>query len=110
VRQGIAKLAPGAAAVVGPGCSYPSDLTAPRTPQKTGPGGRILSRTATFVLTCDDNISAFQCRFDGGAWKACGSTLTRSVPSRGGHTLAVRAIDRAGKIDATPATRTDTVA
>ena len=44
----------------------------------------------------------FQCKLDGRAWRNCGSTFKYGV-KRGKHTILVRAVDRAGNTDKTPA-------
>jgi hypothetical protein len=39
----------------------------------------------------------FQCRLDGGSWRACGSPYRLSDLAVGGHTFAVRALNRDGR-------------
>jgi len=39
----------------------------------------------------------FQCKLDGGGWRACGSPYRLSDVAPGGHVLAVRAFNRAGQ-------------
>jgi hypothetical protein len=49
-------------------------------------------------------ISHFQCRVDSRGWKRCQSPFVSSLVTPGEHTIAVRAVDRAGNIDPSPAT------
>ena len=48
----------------------------------------------------------FQCKLDGGAWKACSSPKTYRNLKKGRHTIRVRAIDKVGNVDASPAVKT----
>jgi hypothetical protein len=48
----------------------------------------------------------FSCSLDGGAWEECRSPKHFIKLAPGTHTFAVRAADRAGNVDATPAERT----
>ncbi len=92
--------------------SFTVDTAAPNTTISSGPTGTT-SATPTFGFTSNETNSTFQCRFDSAAFAACsgpGATHTPSTPLSGGsHTFAVRAVDQAGNIDASPATRSFTV-
>jgi hypothetical protein len=54
--------------------------------------------------------SRFECRIDGGAFVACASPMRYSGLAAGAHTFSARAIDLAGNVDPTPATRDFTIA
>jgi len=49
--------------------------------------------------------SHFQCRLDGASFAACSSPKAYSGLGSGAHRFKVRAIDRAGNVDRTPAIR-----
>ncbi|MCY4724744.1 Ig-like domain-containing protein [Nocardioides sp. STR2] len=84
------------------------ETKAPETTITSGPTGFVSSRAASFTFSADETAT-FQCSLDGAAYAACASPLQLDQLDQGGHTLAVRAIDLAGKTDATPATRSWTV-
>src|SRR5205814_549189 len=50
--------------------------------------------------------STFECRVDEGVWTACTGPHTTSALREGSHTFDVRATDRAGNTDTTPASHT----
>jgi hypothetical protein len=75
----------------------------------TGPSGTIGSRTATFTASASEPGATFACSLDGGAWAACASPGTFEGLAVGDHTLAVRAVDRAGNADPSPASAVWTV-
>lgn len=89
--------------------SWVLDATAPNTTITSGPSGTVSSTSATFAFSSSESGSTFECRLDGGAFAACSSPRTIENLSRGKHTFEVRAVDRAGNTDASPATRSWTV-
>ena len=66
-----------------------------------GPAATVESRTATFTLRAQPAGGGFECRLDGGPWRACAATHTITGVADGSHTLEARAIG--GPPDATPA-------
>ncbi|MCY4726180.1 PKD domain-containing protein [Nocardioides sp. STR2] len=87
----------------------PGDTTAPETTITDGPQGQGRGPAATFTFTSSEPGSTFECSLDGGAWAACGSPATFTRLGQGEHELRVRATDKAGSTDASPAARTWTV-
>jgi hypothetical protein len=79
------------------------DTVRPNTSLVAKPKARTTSRTATFRFRSTETGSTFQCKLDRGAWKACASPKTYRSLARGAHTFQVRAKDKAGNVDATPA-------
>lgn len=84
------------------------DNTAPDTTIVAGPTDTVTSATATFEFTATE-AATFECALDAGAYAACSSPMTYDELAEGEHTFAVRAIDAAGTVDATPATATWTI-
>ncbi|MDA0181841.1 Ig-like domain-containing protein [Solirubrobacter phytolaccae] len=87
------------------------DTVAPDTTLVGGPTGATASTSATFTYTSNEGGVNFQCALDGAAFSACPTGYTGLA--QGAHTLQARAVDAAGNLDATPASRTwivDTVA
>jgi hypothetical protein len=85
------------------------DTAAPDTVIDSGPSGLTNDATPTFTFHSTESNSTFQCAIDDGAFASCTSPYTTDALSDGEHTFRVRAIDRAGNVDAAPATRTFTV-
>jgi subtilisin family serine protease len=83
----------------------PPDSAPPDTAIASGPSGTVTSSTATFTFTSTEEGSSFDCALDGAGFAACSSPKTYTGLGDGPHTLAVRARDVAGNLDATPATR-----
>ena len=91
-------------------CAAPQDTTRPNTVFHVKPGKLTRSRTAYFHWGATE-ASRFRCKLDRGRWTKC----NRSDPYRtlmgkryrnlkkGYHTFQVKAIDRAGNADLTPA-------
>jgi Bacterial Ig-like domain/RTX calcium-binding nonapeptide repeat (4 copies) len=82
------------------------DTTPPETTIASGPSGYVKSTSASFSFLSSESGSTFQCSRDGSTFSACTSPKSYPGPlSQGSHTFRVRAIDKAGNIDATPASR-----
>jgi hypothetical protein len=81
------------------------DTIAPGTAIDTGPAPAVASKTATLTFSSLEAGVTFECRLDGGAWAGCSSPKVYTGLAEGAHTFAVRAVDAAGNVDATPATR-----
>jgi hypothetical protein len=81
----------------------------PQTTITSGPAGQTNDPTPTFTFSASEAGSSFECRLDSGSFSPCGSTKTTAHLADGAHTLRVRAKDRAGNVDPTPATRSFTV-
>jgi hypothetical protein len=97
------------------GCPLPedqppneSDTAPPDTAITQGPSGKTKKKTATIAFSGSDTraVASFQCKLDSGSFEACTSPKTYSGLKKGSHTVEVRAIDGAGNVDPTPASRT----
>jgi len=82
-----------------------TDTAAPETRIASGPAATTDSHEAEFRFGADEKRSTFQCRVDSFDWRSCTSPITYTEVPDGGHTFSVRARDRFGNVDATPATR-----
>ncbi|MBI5933362.1 MAG: choice-of-anchor D domain-containing protein [Chloroflexi bacterium] len=84
------------------------DTTAPDTAiGATKPTNPTLLKTASFSFSGTDGgsgVASYQCKLDLGAYTACTNPAAYSNLALGTHTFYVRAIDKAGNVDATPAT------
>ena len=83
--------------------SWTVDLTAPNTRFTATPRSPTTSRRAVFRFVSNDAGATFQCRRDSRAWAKCSSPRTYRRLSLGRHVMRVRAVDRAGNRDGTPA-------
>ncbi|HEV3378993.1 MAG TPA: right-handed parallel beta-helix repeat-containing protein, partial [Thermoleophilaceae bacterium] len=88
----------------------PPDNNPPETTIDGGPDPRTVQTGATFEFSSNEEGSTFDCSLDGGAFAACSSPRELSGLAVGDHDFRVRATDRAGNVDATPATLAWTVA
>jgi hypothetical protein len=91
--------------------SFTVDRAAPDTTIGSGPANGTLTKAsiATFAFTATEAGSSFECSIDGGGYAACSSPDKTAPLGDGGHTFSVRAVDGAGNVDPTPATRSFTV-
>lgn len=92
------------------------DNTPPDTRITQGPAGATQGTTATFAFTGTDNLTLaehlqFAYRLDGGPWSPFGpaTSATFTGLAQGAHVFQVKARDRAGNEDPTPAERSFTV-
>jgi hypothetical protein len=82
------------------------DNTPPDTTILQGPSGVVKSSSAMFRFSSPDtDVAGFECSLDGAEFTECSSPITYRKLSLDRHTFQVRAIDQAGNVDPTPATR-----
>jgi hypothetical protein len=86
------------------------DLLPPETQINAGPSGTATSGGASFTFSSSETGSTFECRLDTVTWTSCSSPKDYSALANASHTFDVRATDATGNTDASPATRTWTVA
>jgi MYXO-CTERM domain-containing protein len=86
------------------------DTTVPDTFIDSGPEGTVSETSATFDFSSTEESVVYECSLDGAAFTLCSDPVTFTGLAEGEHTLRVRARDAAGNVDATPASRTWTVA
>jgi hypothetical protein len=86
-----------------------SDTRPPQTSITTAPDRITESTSASFGFRADEKRSTFECRVDGGDWRPCDSPTEFSEIPAGDHSFSVRARDRSGNVDGTPATHDWTV-
>jgi hypothetical protein len=94
-------------AVTGPAPVQVSETPADRRPPNTrivsGPSRLSFDRLAKFRFAATEAQSSFQCKFDRKKrWRRCANPFKRTVRA-GRHLFRVRAIDRFGNADPTPA-------
>jgi uncharacterized protein YjiK len=89
-----------------------ADNDPPDTTIDSAPGTPTMSTAAHFTFNGSQptsTLAGFECSLDGAAFATCTSPLTLTGLLEGTHTFAVRAVDRAGHKDPTPASWTWTV-
>lgn len=82
--------------------AFTVDTVPPDTMIEAGPPGAIRSSHATFSLSGGES---FECSLDDAAFMPCPASSVLTGLSDGSHVFAARAIDAAGNVDSTPATR-----
>lgn len=85
--------------------SWVVDTMAPGTTIDSGPSGTVKSTTATFTFSASEQQATFECKLDSGAFAACTSPKTYTGLPKGIRNFQVRAIDAAGNVDASAASR-----
>src|SRR5262249_48489829 len=86
--------------------SFTLDRVPPDTMITGGPSGDVASSEAVFTFPCTATPRTLTCQIDSGAFSDCHSGDTFDVTTLGPHTFRVKAIDRAGNEDPTPASQT----
>jgi hypothetical protein len=87
----------------------PPDTTAPDTTIFLGPSATTTSPSASFSFGSTESGSSFECQLDSGSYAACSSPKPYSGLSLAQHSFSVRATDKAGNVDQSPAVWTWTV-
>jgi hypothetical protein len=82
-----------------------SDTRPPNTRIRGGPRRVTRSRSATFRFVSTEAGSRFQCKLDRKPFRRCRSPKRYRRLRPGRHIFRVRAVDRAGNVDRTPAVR-----
>jgi hypothetical protein len=85
-----------------PSRTFTVDTVAPSTRFTKKAPKRFFKQRVKFKFAATEPGSRFQCRLDGRTWRACPSTFRYGVKI-GRHTIQVRAVDRAGNADRSPA-------
>lgn len=80
------------------------DTKAPQTKITKRPRNRVRAATVAYRFKSSEKGSTFKCRVDRKRFRGCRSPLKLKHLKRGNHRFAVRATDRAGNTDKTPAT------
>jgi len=75
-----------------------------------GPATKMSTRKATFKFTSDESASTFECWLNKKKFKPCRSPFRKRVRAGRTHRFKVRATDRGGNVDPTPAKRKFSVA
>ena len=94
-----------ASACSGGSQAYVEDSAAPETTIVAGPSGETEVTSASLQFSSNDPTASFACRVDRAAFAPCSSPRRTGTLDAGEHTFEVRAIDRAGNTDPTPARR-----
>lgn len=81
------------------------DNDPPETTITKKPRARTHDRTPTFKFVSDEPGSTFKCKLDRNRFRRCTSPKTLKRLSFGRHTFKVKAKDKAGNVDPTPAKR-----
>ena len=87
----------------------PPDTTPPETSVLFGPIGTTTATSVSLAFSSSEVNVNYQCRLDAAGWSSCSSPASYTGLGVGPHTFSVRAIDAAGNVDPTPATRLWTV-
>ena len=90
--------------------AFELDLTEPDTAITAQPANPSNSSNPSFSFSGTDTngsgIASFQCQLDGGSWLACNSGSNVGPLGEASHTFNVRAVDRDGNINSSPASYT----
>jgi len=85
------------------GFAIDPDTRPPRTRIVARPRARLKVGRARYRFAANEARARFQCRLDSRKWRRCSRKQVFRGLARGPHRLRVRAVDRAGNRDRTPA-------
>lgn len=88
--------------------TYAKDTVRPETTITKAPPAYTTAKRSTFEFTASEPVKNFFCKFDNGYWSTCTSPL-QTKEMTGTHTFYVRAVDRAGNYDLSPASHKWTI-
>jgi CSLREA domain-containing protein len=83
--------------------SSPADKTPPQTKITKGPKAKTHATTFKFKFSSSEAGSSFECKLDKKPFKRCKAPKKYKKLKPGKHVFKVRAIDKAGNVDPTPA-------
>jgi hypothetical protein len=83
--------------------AIPADSSPPNTRIVRAPVRVTFDRIAKFRFASTEPQSRFQCKIDREKWRGCATPYKRKVSRAAKHLFKVRAIDRFGNVDPTPA-------
>ena len=86
--------------------AVPADVDPPETTIDSAPSGTTNVNSATIAFSATESGATFECSLDAGAFMPCTSPASYAGLTNGEHTVAVRARDAAGNVDASPAVAT----
>jgi len=89
--------------------AFGRDTAPPNTSITSGPASSTTAKTANFTFSSSERRSTFECKLDSSIYGACTSPKAYSGLAVGSHRFSVRAKDRAGNVDSTPAVRSWTI-
>ena len=82
-----------------------ADTTPPNTIIHGGPRAVTRARRASFHLVSTEPYARVQCKLDRGPWRACPASKAYRGLKPGRHVFRARAVDAAGNVDRTPASK-----
>jgi len=82
------------------------DWSPPSTSFASGPPATAFPGRVAMTFGSSEGGSSFQCRVDGGSFARCPASYVTPPLTAGSHTVQVRAVDRFGNFDASPAQAT----
>ncbi len=85
------------------------DTTAPETTLIDKPNALSSNASPRFSFAANEAPTTFECQMDANAFQSCSNPKQYFLLSEGEHTFQVRAKDRSGNVDQTPAQHTWTV-
>lgn len=86
------------------GDGWTIDPVVPETTISSSPPADVNEPRGSVAMTCNEAVCLFECSLNGGPYFSCTSPHSFEGLSSGMQTVSIRALDRAGNVDATPST------